>query len=292
MNTMTTREALQKASRFLQAENIEDALFLAEYALRHALGWDRTTLFSRMNEPLPTDMWARVEAIIRRRAAGEPMQYIIGEQEFYGLTFEVNPDVLIPRPETELLVEEVLKQAHQMWPAMNNLHIADIGTGSGAIAVTLAVEGEESWVYTAVDIAQTSLDTARRNAERHGVESRICFVQGDLLTPLLESGQRVDILVSNPPYIPSFDVTQLDTQVKDHEPLRALDGGEDGFDFYRRMVRELPNVLAERAVVGWEVGIHQAETVRAWLVDTGLFARVYIVDDLAGIGRHVIGIKL
>lgn len=292
MNTMTTREALQKASRFLQAENIEDALFLAEYALRHALGWDRTTLFSRMNEPLSADMWARVEAMIRRRAAGEPMQYIIGEQEFYGLTFEVNPDVLIPRPETELLVEEVLKQAHQMWSAAKKLQIADIGTGSGAIVVALAVEGEENWVYTAVDIAQASLDTARRNAERHGVERRIRFVQGDLLTPLLDSGQRVDILVSNPPYIPSFDVTQLDTQVKDHEPLRALDGGEDGFDFYRRMVHELRYVLAERAIIGWEVGIHQAETVRSWLVDTGLFARVYIVDDLAGIGRHVIGIKL
>ncbi|WP_231956229.1 peptide chain release factor N(5)-glutamine methyltransferase [Aneurinibacillus soli] len=289
---MTTREALQKASRFLQAENIEDALFLAEYALRHALGWDRTTLFARMNEPLSADTWACVEAIIRRRAAGEPMQYITGEQEFYGLTFEVNPDVLIPRPETELLVEEVLKQARQMWFNKSVLHVADIGTGSGAIVVTLAVEGEENWAYTAVDIAQASLDTARRNAERHGVASRINFVQGDLLVPLLDGGRRVDILVSNPPYIPSFDVTQLDTQVKDHEPLRALDGGEDGFDFYRRMVRELPHVLAERAIVGWEVGIHQADTVQAWLVDTGLFDRVYIVDDLAGIGRHVIGIKL
>ena len=291
MNTMTTREALQKASRFLEEKNIDDALFLAEYALRHALGWDRTTLFTRLNEVLPEEMWARVEQIIQRRAAGEPMQYITGEQEFYGLTFEVNPDVLIPRPETELLVEEVLKQAGELWSEKAALQIADIGTGSGAIVVTLAVEGDSNWAYTAVDIAQTSLDTAQRNAERHGVDDRIQFVQGDLLTPLLETGQRVDILVSNPPYIPSFDVTQLDTQVKDHEPLRALDGGEDGLDFYRRMVQALPHVLHDRAIVGWEVGIHQAETVCSWLADTGLFSRTYIVEDLAGIGRHVIGIK-
>lgn len=270
---------------------MDDALFLAEYALRHALGWDRTTLFTKMNEPLSEETWARVEAIIQRRAAGEPMQYITGEQEFYGLTFEVNPEVLIPRPETELLVEEVLKQARELWPEEAALQIADIGTGSGAIVVTLAVEGGSNWAYTAVDIAQTSLDMAQRNAERHEVNNRIRFMQGDLLGPLLETGQRVDMLVSNPPYIPSFDVTQLDVQVKDHEPLRALDGGEDGLDFYRRMVRKLPAVLNERAIVGWEVGIHQAETVRSWLADTGLFSRTYIVNDLAGIGRHVIGVK-
>jgi release factor glutamine methyltransferase len=291
METITVREALQKASRFLREKNIEDATFLAEYAIRYALDWDRTRFISGMSHTITAVEWERIEAVIQRRAAGEPMQYITGEQEFYGLDFEVNTSVLIPRPETELLVEEMIKRAGQVWPADAPLFIADIGTGSGAIAVTLAVFGGENWKVTAVDIARDSLDVAQRNAERHGVSEKISFVQGDLLEPLLQKGHKVHILVSNPPYIPSFDVTQLDVQVKDHEPLRALDGGEDGLDFYRRLVKDAAQVLEDRAIVGFEVGIHQAETVRSWLEDTGLFSKVYIVQDLAGIDRHVIAIR-
>ncbi|WP_236692666.1 peptide chain release factor N(5)-glutamine methyltransferase [Aneurinibacillus tyrosinisolvens] len=291
MSTMKIREALQKASRFLQEKQIEDALFLAEYAIRYVLGWDRTRLFSNMSQELGDAEWEKVREVIERRAAGEPMQYITGEQEFYGLDFIVNPSVLIPRPETELLVEEILNQAKELWPASAPLLVADIGTGSGAIAVTLAVHGNNNWTYRAVDIAQESLNTAKRNAERHGVAEKIAFLQGDLLAPLLDGQRKVDILVSNPPYIPSHDVTELDTQVKDHEPLRALDGGEDGFDFYRRLVAGLPAVLKEKALVGWEVGIHQADTVCRWLEDTGLFERVNIVKDLAGIPRHVLAVR-
>lgn len=292
MDGVTVREALQKASRFLREKGIDDAAFLGEYAIRHALGWDRTQLISQMSHRLTADEEKRIQAIVVRRAAGEPMQYIVGEQEFYGLTFKVNPSVLIPRPETELLVEEILRRASQVWPKDAALAAADIGTGSGAIAVTLAAFGGPNWSVTAVDIAEESLATARRNAALHSVEGKIAFERGDLLAPLLRDGRRVDILVSNPPYIPSYDVTQLDVQVKEHEPLRALDGGDDGLHFYRRLVQDVGHVLKEKALLGFEVGIHQAETVRGWLEETGLFAEVYIVKDLAGIGRHVIGIRL
>jgi release factor glutamine methyltransferase len=291
MNKMAVREAMQKASRFLREKGIDDAAFLAEYAIRHALGWDRIRFISGMSHTLTEEEWTRIDEVVRRRAAGEPMQYIVGTQEFYGLAFEVNPSVLIPRPETELLVEEVLKRVKELWPEDAALLAADIGTGSGAIAVTLAAFGGENWKLIATDIAQESLDVAHRNAVRHHTADKISFVRGDLLEPLLRDQRRVDVLVSNPPYIPSFDVTQLDTQVKDHEPLRALDGGEDGLDFYRRMTKDLSQVLAERALLGWEVGIHQAETVRSWLEDTGLFSEVYIVHDLADIGRHVIAVR-
>ncbi|AMA71620.1 MULTISPECIES: peptide chain release factor N(5)-glutamine methyltransferase [Aneurinibacillus] len=291
MKGITVREALQKASRFLREKGIEDAAFLAEYAIRHALGWDRTRFISGMSYTLTEEEWAAIEAILLRRTAGEPMQYIVGEQEFYGLAFEVNPSVLIPRPETELLVEEIVKQAFKLWPADAALFAADIGTGSGVIAVTLAVIGGANWRITATDIAEESLATASRNAKRHHVENKVSFAQGDLLAPLLNAGQRVDILVSNPPYIPSADIIDLDVQVKDHEPRRALDGGEDGLDFYRRIIEGLDSVLTRRALVGFEVGIHQADTVRCWLMETGLFLETYIVRDLAGIGRHVIAIR-
>ncbi len=292
MSATTVREALQKASHFLRENNIDDAAFLAEYAIRYALGWDRTRFISGMSQSLTEEEWDRIEAIIRRRAAGEPMQYIVGSQEFYGLEFEVNPSVLIPRPETELLVEEVVKRSRELWSEDAELSVVDIGTGSGAIAVTLAVIGGTSWKVMATDIAEESLTTARLNAERHCVEHKLSFVQGNLLDPLLQQEHTVDILVSNPPYIPSFDVTQLDIQVKDHEPLRALDGGEDGLDFYRQMIQGLPCILKARALLGWEVGIHQAEIVRGWLEDTGLFSEVYIVRDLADIGRHVIAVRV
>lgn len=291
MDGITIREALQKASRFLREKGIEDAAFLAEYAIRHVLDWDRTQFISQMSYRLAATEWEMVQAVLVRRAAGEPMQYIVGEQEFYGLAFEVNPSVLIPRPETELLVEEIIRRAHMIWSEEAVLEVADIGTGSGAIAVTLAAFGCPNWHVTATDIAKESLATARRNAIRHGVEQKIAFMQGDLLAPLLQGGRSVDILVSNPPYIPSYDVGQLDVQVKGHEPLRALDGGEDGLVFYRRMIQDMARVLKRNALLGFEVGIHQAELVRDWLDETGLFSEAYIVKDLAGIGRHVIGVR-
>ena len=167
--------------------------------------------------------------------------------------------MLIPRPETEILVEEVLRRRD----AKDPLVVADIGTGSGAIAITLAVHSE--WKCFAVDIAQESLDLALENSRLNDVEQKVTFIQGDLLEPLREAGHKVDILVSNPPYIPTADIAELDVQVRVHEPMRALDGGDDGLVFYRRICAGLPDVLRSGGLVAFEVGIGQAEDVRKLL---------------------------
>ncbi|RXT08693.1 peptide chain release factor N(5)-glutamine methyltransferase [Ammoniphilus sp. CFH 90114] len=278
MNSMTVREALRRASSFM--ESLEDNRFLAEIMIRHVLNWDRTQFFLGMEETITERQWAEVESLVKIRVQGTPIQYLTGEQEFYGLTFKVNPSVLIPRPETEILVEEVLRRRNPQ----ARLSVADIGTGSGAIAVTLAVHS--TWKMYAVDIAQESLDTARKNSEVHGVVDRISFLKGDLLSPLPEP---VDILVSNPPYIPTQDVLELDVQVKDHEPMRALDGGMDGLDFYRRICDGLSGVLRWEGLVAFEVGMGQAQEVEKLLQESGMIARTEIIKDLAGIQRIVIG---
>lgn len=284
---------MQRASRFFESRHITDAPFLAEYCIRHVLGWDRTAFLSRLGDPLPLESWAQVEMILQRRANGEPLQYIFGEQEFYGLPFSVNPSVLIPRPETELLVEEALRRIPDLFPENQPLTVVDVGTGSGAIIISMAVHGSCNWSYITVDISPEALETAKGNARRNGVERKIKFLQGDLLAPFIqEDGEKpVHVLLSNPPYIPSGDIPTLDSQVKDHEPLTALDGGADGLDLYRRMIKQLPDVLAERAFVGFEVGMGQAEEVKALLIETGLFQEVYIINDFAGIGRHVIALR-
>lgn len=278
MNAITVREALKRASSFM--EPLEDGRFLAEIIVRYVLGWDRTRLFLGMEDRVSEQQWNEMEQMVRKRLQGIPVQYLIGEQEFYGLSFRVNPSVLIPRPETEILVEQVLQRRD---PSAF-LTVADIGTGSGAIAVSLAVHSQ--WKIYAVDIAQESLDTAQENSQIHSVEKQITFLKGDLLDPV---PQPVDILVSNPPYIPSKDVLELDVQVKDHEPMRALDGGEDGLDFYRRICQGLPQVLRQDGLVAFEVGMGQARDVEQLLLASGVIARTEVIEDLAGIERIVIG---
>jgi release factor glutamine methyltransferase len=291
MKQQTIREAMQQASRFFEAKNISDGPFLAEYIIRHCLNLDRTAFLTRLQEPLPDGAWERIQNIVERRASGEPLQYIIGEQEFYGLPFSVNPSVLIPRPETELLVEEALQRIPELFPKDQPLVVVDVGTGSGAIIVSMAVSGSPHWQYLAVDISPAALETAANNAKRNGVGEKIVFLQGDLLTPLQNYKQPIHVLLSNPPYIPSGDIPQLDVQVKDHEPITALDGGMDGLDLYRRMIQQLPPLIGDKAFVGFEVGMGQAETVQNMLIETGLFQQVYIVKDYAGIGRHVIALR-
>lgn len=291
MDPITVREAMQQASRFFESKNIPDGPFLAEYILRHCLGWDRTAFLTRLQEPLPPDSWDKIAEIIERRASGEPLQYIFGEQEFYGLPFHVNPSVLIPRPETELLVEEALHRIPEIFPEEQTLVVVDVGTGSGAIIVSMAVFGSPRWKYLALDISPEALKTAEGNARRNGVSQQISFFEGDLLSPFQDGKVPIHVLLSNPPYIPSADIEELDPQVKDHEPLSALDGGIDGLDLYRRMISQLPPVIGEKAFVGFEVGMGQAEDVKALLEDTGLFQETYIINDYAGIGRHVIAIR-
>lgn len=279
MNACTIREALIRASSLM--DSLEDSRFLAEIMIRHVLQLDRTQFFIRINDTLDPRQWEEIESLVHQRVSGIPVQYLIGEQEFYGMPFKVNPSVLIPRPETEILVEEVLHRRDPKAP----LKVADIGTGSGAIAIALAKHS--SWHLFAVDIAWESLDTAAENSRLNGVEDRVTFLQGDLLTPLQE---KVDILVSNPPYIPRQDILELDVQVRVHEPMRALDGGEDGLDFYRRICAGLTEILQPGGMVAFEVGMGQARDVAQLLLASGMVSKTEIVQDLAGIERIVIGL--
>ena len=245
----------------------------------HALGWTREQWVLRVQDPLSPEQLAAIDALISRRASREPLAYITGEREFYGLTFKVTPAVLIPRHETEHLVEAALT------PPLARGQLLDIGTGSGCIAVALAKALPEAQVW-ATDLSGEALAVARENAARHGV--MVLFGQGDLLAPL-PPGLCFDVIVSNPPYIARTETPSLEPEVKDFEPGMALfDTEDDGLGFYRRLAREATArlVLGGRLLV--EVGMGQAEAVAALWRQAGL-GDVTIVPDYAGIGRVVMG---
>lgn len=286
--TKTIREAHRWAFSYLCNRGVDEpeARVAAERLLRHLLKWDRARFFAHDLEAFPPPLWGAFERLVKARGAGVPLQHLVETQEFYGRAFHVNGDVLIPRPETEGLVEAVLGQADAMWRG-RACAAADIGTGSGAIAVTLAAE-RPHWHVTATDISAAALRTARRNAERHAVDARIQFLQGDALSPLIRRRTRVDLVASNPPYIPSADIGALAVEVRKHEPRLALDGGRDGLDVYRRIVSGLPRVMKEaQGLVAFEVGIGQSGHVAEMLKTFRPGGKIRIIPDLAGILRVV-----
>jgi release factor glutamine methyltransferase len=279
-------EALAWASSFLEKKGRE--AFAAELLMRHVLGdVSRTELLMRLHDQMDDCVFEKLEKAAVRHADGEPVQYITGREEFYGRTFFVNEEVLIPRPETEELVEHMLTLIKEHFGEGVPVSVADIGTGSGAISVTMALEESSLVVYT-VDIAQDSIKVAKENAERLGAD--VEFLHGDLLQPFIENGLKLEVVVSNPPYIPDHEIADLDTIVKDREPMRALSGGEDGFVFYRRFMEELPLVLKEKAIVGFEVGAGQGETVAGMLRKTFPIADVYVKNDISGKDRMVFAV--
>ncbi len=276
-------EALAWASSFL-AENGREG-FAAEILMRHVLGdVNRTEMLMRLHDVMGEGVYAELKTAVERHVEGEPVQYITGREEFYGRTFFVNEEVLIPRPETEELVQHMLTLISEHFGDDEPVSVADIGTGSGAISVSLALENERLDVYT-VDIAEESIEVARGNAERLG--ARVTFLHGDLLQPFIQQGKKLDVVVSNPPYIPDHEIAVLETIVKDREPMRALSGGEDGYVFYRRFMEELPLVLKEKAIVGFEVGAGQGETVADMLRETFPNAEVCVKEDISGKDRMV-----
>lgn len=297
----TIREAFLQASSFLERESVRDHAIVTELLLCHLQNWSRSDLFLRWEEPFPANKEAEWARYLRRKADGEPVQYIIGEQEFYGISFHVEQAVLIPRPETELLVEEIVRLGTELWTEGTPIVAADIGTGSGAIAVTLAVQCP-SWQVHAVDLSSEALEVARGNAARNGVGARLSFYRGDLLEPFLQRGEEpglkhttqtvFDVVVSNPPYIETGAIAGLEAQVRCYEPLLALDGGSDGLVLYRRLVDQLARLTpSSPRLVGLEVGQGQAPDVAKLLERTGLWTEIRLVQDLAGIERHVIAVR-
>jgi release factor glutamine methyltransferase len=275
---------LASARRRLAQAGIEDAGLEAEVLLRHALSWSREQLLARLDEEAPQEALCRFEGFLARRLAREPAAYITGHREFFGLDFEVTPATLVPRPETELLVEAAIEVAKPRGRIRRGPVLADIGTGCGAIAVALALNVPRADVY-AVDTSPEALAVAERNAERHGVASRVLFYRGDLLAPLPEFA---DVLVANLPYVPTAEWERLPPELRDHEPRTALDGGADGLDVIRDFLAEAPRFLRPRGCVCLEFGFGQAQAVKDIARRHFPGHTLEVRRDLAGIERVLV----
>ena len=275
---MNLKQALGQAKELLAAGNIDDASLEGELLLRHTLRIDRAHLYINLNHKLSSEQAETFWNFIKRRLCGEPAAYITGHREFYGLDFHVDPRVLIPRPESELLVEKALAMARQHPASV----IAEIGTGCGAIAISLALNLPETKIY-ATDISAPALEVALINCQGHGVGDRICLLQGDMLHPLPET---VDMIVANLPYVKRPEVSQ--TGLADFEPQLALDGGSDGLNKVHRLCRQASSKLNPQGCLLLEIGQGQENPVTTFL--RGLFpsAAIEITPDLSGIERVVI----
>ncbi|MGD0799388.1 MAG: peptide chain release factor N(5)-glutamine methyltransferase [Acidobacteriaceae bacterium] len=291
---MNAREALAHARQQLEAspELRADAARDATALLLHTLGISRAALLANPEHALTAAQQSTYEAFILRRLTHEPIQYVTGEQEFYGLALRVTPAVLIPRPETELLVEAVLAAVDPT----QLLRILDLGTGSGAIAIALAAHLPHAHI-TATDISPAVLAVARANAARHNLTARIRFVESDLLSALapgsqdpaaLDPAELFDAIVSNPPYVPTADRETLHPQVRDHEPAAALFAGTDGLDIYRRLIPRARAALAPNGLLALEIGHNQRDAIAAMLAD---WHAVRFLDDLQLIPRVAIARK-
>ncbi len=279
----TVLKVLQWTTQYFTGKGIEGSRADAEVLLAHVLGMERIQLYLNHDKPLAPEELARYRQLIRRRAAREPVQYIVGRQEFWSLPFEVTPSVLIPRPETEVLVEQALALLGTR-PAL----VLDVGTGSGAIAVALAHERPDIRVL-ATDRSYPALVTAKRNAEANGVAGRVCFVLSDLLRALAEQPV-FDLIVSNPPYIPEEEFSGLAPEISRHEPHCALlGGGAQGLDAVRGIIAQSRNRLKPGGAVLVEIGRGQAEILEKEL-SPGTSGAFDFIKDYSGI-RRVLHVK-
>ncbi|MFD1708729.1 peptide chain release factor N(5)-glutamine methyltransferase [Siminovitchia sediminis] len=277
----TIFQALSWASSFLKEYGRDSNA--GEILLRAQLNMSRSALLAKLREPLSGTDWNQFEKSVKEHAEGKPVQHITGSEEFFGRTFMVNSDVLIPRPETEELIVALLGKMEKSFEgSFSSLKAADIGTGSGAIAITLKLEKPELSVY-ATDLSEKALETAKNNAGRLGAD--IVFLLGDLLQPFVDRGIKLDMVVSNPPYIPEGE--NLSEVVSGHEPHSALFGGEDGMDFYRRFSQVLPFVLKEQAVAAFEIGNGQGEEVQKIFSAGFPHAKIEVIRDINGKERIV-----
>lgn len=280
-SSVQLREAIRQARTQLDHGGIAEARLSAEVLAFAVLGCDRAYLFSHPERELTEAEQLRYAALVARRVAGEPLQYLLGRQEFYGREFYVSPAVLIPRPETEHLIEAVVELARQATHVP--LQIVDVGTGSGAIAVTLALHLAHAQVL-AVDLSAEALAVARTNAERWGAQVK--FVISDLLTEVAEA--EFDLVVSNPPYVPHRDAAEMDRTVVEHEPHLALFGGPDGLAVIRRLIPQAAAKLRRGGWLAMEIGYGEEAAVRQLLAD---WDEVAMRRDLAGIERIVVARK-
>jgi release factor glutamine methyltransferase len=272
-------KVLQWTTDYFREKGMINPRLEAEVLLAHLLGVDRVGLYLNYDKRLKEGERKAYREMIQRRTAREPIAYILGEKEFWSLRFKVNPDCLIPRPETEHLVDEAVRIGTHLRPPRR---ILEIGTGCGAVAIVLAKELEDANIV-AIDISPFALIVAKLNAELHEVAEEITFIQGDLLN--LEETQ-FSLIVSNPPYIPTEEILKLAPEVRDYEPLIALDGGEDGMHFFQEIAHGAPAYLVQKGWLILEMGKGQSQKVTGILEDEG-FINIAMVPDYAGIKRVI-----
>jgi release factor glutamine methyltransferase len=284
----TVRELMKSAMEHLQQNGFEDARLNVELLLAHALHLQRIQLYLHFDKPLTPEELKQFRTLFERRLKREPVQYIIGSTSFMGLHFAVDSRVLIPRPETETLIEQAIL-FRQRYPDDAQIQILEVGTGSGNIAVSLAKYIKHAHV-TAIDISKEALIVAEENARMHSVHSQIQFSLIDIFDRTEELFQnRFDLLVSNPPYVPQDEWEQLQKEVRDYEPSVAVTDGKDGFQFYHRLAGMIPGLLNPGGGILLEVGFNQAKKVARELNETGI-DQLHITNDLQGIPRVVSGI--
>lgn len=279
---MQLRDGLENAAAQLRSgPHPERARADAETLMRHHIGKNRAWLIAHSDDEFGGCASIGYARLIERRMAGEPIQYIAGECEFYGLPFNVTRDVLIPRPETEHSVEKVLELAK----GFGAPRIVDVGTGSGAIAIAVA-HNVPSAKMTATDVSSAALEVARSNAELNGVAERIRFLKGDLMAPV--AGEQFEIVVSNPPYVAEKDRETLSIEVREYEPAMALFAGASGLDVYRRLIPSVHAVLVPGGYVVLEIGYEQRDAIAGLLRDAG-FKEIEFAADLQGTDRVAVG---
>lgn len=278
--SVTIKSAISEGAATLKPAGIEQPRHEAVLLLMHALGRDRTFLLAHSEEILALNKFDRYRSLVASRAEGYPLQYLIGHQEFFKLDFEVTPDVLIPRPETELIVEVGIEMLKDEATAL----FADLGTGSGAIAISLLQELPQVRAIGA-DVSTAALAVAKRNAERHNVTDRLRLIASDLFSAI-DSRECFALIVSNPPYVPANDLNCLQREVR-HEPAGALAGGPDGLMVIRRLLRDASDFLRPRGHLVFEIGFDQHEAVKA-VIDEAVWELIELRKDLQGIPRTVV----
>jgi release factor glutamine methyltransferase len=273
---------LDWTTKFLEQKGSESPRLDTEVLLAHALSCKRIDLYARHLEAAPEQGRHKFRELVRQRIEGCPVAYLVGRKEFFSLEFQVNRAVLIPRPDTECVVDECLRLAK----TMTEPHVIDVGTGSGCLAVTIAKQHKTAKV-TAVDISAEALAVASANAAKHGVAERIRFLQGDIFSPI-PTGEWYDFILSNPPYIPHEDLAKLSPGVREYEPHTALDGGVDGFAVFDRLIAEAPGRLKPSGYLLIEIGSPQEEPARERIGRNAGFELAKTVRDGSGHPRVLI----